>query len=316
MHVLPRGCAERDHPRDQQYRHRCGHADGHQYQREPLPRRYRGHQRGPHHEREHEHEQLTVKQKASNYWRLDETSGTTGVDSVGTNNLVEQAGVTHGAAGGIATNSDYASTFGGASDGSASTTTAVTAPTTFSESIWFRTTTKAGGKLLGFGNAQTGLSATYDRQIVMDNAGHLDFGVYSATTNVVATANAYNDGAWHQAVGTLSPTGGMVFYVDGVAVGSNAAVTVPQVNTGYWRIGGDNVAGWSPQPSSYYFAGTLDAASIYSSALTAAQVQQQYADSQGTAYTVTATPKDLITGTVGPVNQAAWTVFCGVTRLG
>ena len=247
-------------------------------------------------------------QGASNYWRLGEATGKTGLDAVGANNLVEQGGVTHGAAGAIQTSADGASTFDGLADGTAATTTPINAPTTFSESIWFRTTTTSGGKLIGFGNAATGLSSQYDRQLYLDNAGHLNFGVYSSGFGMVASAGSYNDGKWHQAIGTLS-TAGMNLYVDGVSIGTNTAITSAEADNGYWHVGGDNLALWPSAPTSNFFAGTLDEAAIYPTALTPAQVQKQFADAGGTAYTVTVTPTDRVFNVNGVVNQAAWTVL-------
>jgi hypothetical protein len=44
--------------------------------------------------------------------------------------------------------------------------------------MWFKTTTTSGGTLIGFGNSQTGVSGSTDRQILMSNTGQLHFGVY------------------------------------------------------------------------------------------------------------------------------------------
>ncbi len=52
-------------------------------------------------------------------------------------------------------------------------------PQTFSVEGWFNTTTNTGGKLIGFGNNQTGMSRNYDRHIYMMNDGQLVFGVYN-----------------------------------------------------------------------------------------------------------------------------------------
>jgi type II secretory pathway pseudopilin PulG len=252
-----------------------------------------------------------VNQGASNYWRLDETSGSTGADSIsGSTNspLIEQPGVGHGAAGALLTNADAASTFDGAADGSAATPTAITGPQTFSEEIWFRTTTTSGGRLMGFGTATTGVSSFFDRNIYMDNAGHIYFGVCGdSCPATVSTSASYNDGQWHQAVGTLTSSG-ITLYVDGQKVGTNTGVHSAQAYSGYWRLGGDTLAGWPNQPSSNYFAGTLDEASVYPTALTPAQVQQQYSDSGRVPFTVTVTPQDQVTGATGVVDQAAWTV--------
>ena len=51
-------------------------------------------------------------------------------------------------------------------------------PSNFSISIWFKTASTSGGYLIGFGNAATGSSSTYERHIYMNNTGQLYFGVY------------------------------------------------------------------------------------------------------------------------------------------
>ena len=50
-----------------------------------------------------------------------------------------------------------------------------------------------------------GTSGSYDRHIYMDNAGHIIFGVYNNGTYTVTSPKTYNDGTWHQIVGTLDP---------------------------------------------------------------------------------------------------------------
>jgi hypothetical protein len=61
-----------------------------------------------------------------------------------------------------------------------------------------------------------------------------------------------------------------------VLVGSNTTTTNQSYN-GYWRVGGDNLNGWPSQPSSDYFAGSVDEAAVYPTALSAAQVAAHYA---------------------------------------
>ncbi len=61
----------------------------------------------------------------------------------------------------------------------------------------------------------------------------------------------------------------MALYVDGKRVGSRTDTTTGQAYTGYWRVGGDNLGGWPNQPTSNYFAGTIDEVAIYPTALTA-----------------------------------------------
>ena len=52
---------------------------------------------------------------------------------------------------------------------------------------------------------------------------------------------------------------GMKLYVDGALVASGQS-PARSPTTGYWRVGGDNLASWPNQPTSNYFAGSIDEA--------------------------------------------------------
>ena len=149
-------------------------------------------------------------------------------------------------------------------------------PNTFTISIWFRTNTTTGGKLIGFGNSQTSLSSQYDRHLYLTNSGQVIFGVYPGSVKTVASAAGYNNGAWHLATATLSAAG-MALYLDGSLVGTNTTATTGQAYTGYWRIGYDNLGGWTSLPTSRFFAGSIDSPTVYLTALSAAQVSASYA---------------------------------------
>ncbi|NYD68414.1 PKD domain-containing protein [Agromyces atrinae] len=227
---------------------------------------------------------------AVNYWRLGEPSGTTAADWVGSSDQTLGAGVTRGATGAIGADTDKASTFNGTATGTGSTNVQVTGPNTFSVEAWFRTTSNQGGKIVGFGNQMTGNSGSYDRHIYMDNSGRLTYGIYDNRVSTLQSAPGYNDGNWHQVVGTLSPEG-MVFYVDGKRIDQRADVTFGQGYSGYWRIGGDNLGGWPNGPSNTNFSGTIDEVSIYGTALTRAQVREHYTAS-GRTLSGAAEPSD------------------------
>jgi hypothetical protein len=152
-------------------------------------------------------------------------------------------------------------------------------PTTFSEEVWFKTTV-AGGKLIGFGNAQTGASSQYDRHLYIETTGKLDFGTYSGGHQVISTPGTVTDGKWHHVVGTMSAATGMKLYLDGALVTSNAAYTAPENSTGYWRVGYDNLNGWQNNGTQYFFTGQLRYAAAYSVVLTATQVQNHWAAGQ------------------------------------
>ena len=82
--------------------------------------------------------------------------------------------------------------------------------------------------------------------------------------------------------GRTSERQGMYLYLDGVQVGSDTAKTFnAQVNTGYWRVGGDATSGWSGAGTSPYLAGNIDNPAVYPVALTASQVSAHYAARTG-----------------------------------
>jgi PKD repeat protein len=215
------------------------------------------------------------------YWRLDESSGPVAHDV--TPNSINgnyAGGVTFGTAGAITGTTDTAVTMNG-SNGVVSTTSAVAGSTVYSEELWFKTTTTTGGKLIGFGSSATGNSTSYDRHVYMLNNGQLTFGAYTGVSNVITSSASYNDGNWHQMVATEA-SDGMKLYVDGALVASGA-VTGSQSYNGYWRVGGDTLAGWPNQPTSNYFAGSIDEAAVYTSELSAAQVSDHFAKGNGAA---------------------------------
>ena len=160
---------------------------------------------------------------------------------------------------------------------STATGSASPGPQNFSISVWFKTTT-GGGMLVGYGSSQTGASSDYDRHIYMSNSGQLYYGIYPGVVKTINTTATYLDGNWHNVVATTSTTSGSSLYVDGALQATDATMTTSQVygTNGYWRIGYDNLYGWTSKPSNYYFTGALDDIAVYSSALTASQVFTAY----------------------------------------
>ncbi len=144
----------------------------------------------------------------------------------------------------------------------------------FSIETWFKTTTRSGGKLIGFGNYTTAKSNQYDKQLYMTNSGSVIFGVYSGSNRTLSTSSGYNNGRWHHVVGVQGPSG-MVLYMDGKAVAHNS-VTTSEKYSGYWHVGGDNLDSWPSRPSSNFFNGQVDESAVYPSALGADQVKQHY----------------------------------------
>jgi hypothetical protein len=223
----------------------------------------------------------------SSFWRLADST-LTAADASGngaTGTFV--GGVTRGVAGAIAGN---AAVDLNGSTGYVTSATPRAATAGFTQSVWFNTSTKVGGALLGFSNAITGAGTANDRVVFMENDGKIVFGMRNSPTNVtrftmVRSPNTYRDGAWHQVVASYDGTT-MSLSVDGVAVGT-APLTTPQApGSGYLRSGyvdltnfdavfGPNYASL-PSPSSFYLDGAVDEVALYPTALSAAQVAAQY----------------------------------------
>ncbi len=236
------------------------------------------------------------------YWRLDETSGTTLADASNNNATgLVQGTPTLGVSGALGATGKAISLDGASYLTSAAQTSS---PSAYSLELWFNTTTTTGGKLLGFGDAQTGDSGSYDKHVYLDNDGKLVFGVYNGGFDMLTSTNAVNDGAWHHVVATQGPSG-MALYVDGVLDQSNG-VTNNQGYNGYWRAGGDNLNFWPDQPTTSYVTAKVDEVAVYGGALSAARVAAHYTasgnnipDTQAPAVSLTA-PADgaTVTGTV------------------
>lgn len=214
--------------------------------------------------------QKVLDDGARSFWRLGEDSGTVVRDWAGYNDATALAGVTRGAAGVVAGDPDTASTFDGTDTGRIASNRAQMSRQTFTVEAWFKTTTRAGGKILGFGNLATGNSARHDRNIYMNTSGQVLFGAYPGTTRTLQSPTALNDGAWHHVTGTLGADG-MSLYVDGKRVASRADTVSALAFDGYWRIGGDST--WS---GSRNFAGSIDDVAVYDRPLTAVEVDSHY----------------------------------------
>ena len=213
------------------------------------------------------------------FWRLGESSGVTAADSSGKGNSGTYSGaVTKSVPGAVPGTRNTAAQFNGTNGLVASNTTFAN-PQNYSLELWMKTSSTAGGKLLGFGNAQTGSSTSYDRHIYMRPDGRLVFGAYPGSTATAVSSAAYNNGQWHHIVATQSGSG-MSIYVDGDLVGTNAAITA-QNFTGYWRVGGDNLTSWPDAGSTHYITAAIDEVAVYGAALTSEKVKQHYAVATG-----------------------------------
>ncbi len=230
---------------------------------------------------------------ASTFWRLD-GSGPTVTDLAGPDYTTAGSGVGQGSPGAMQNSSDTAATFDGTDNGSVVSSNFTVGPSTFSEEVWFNTTSTSGGRIAGFGDAPSGKtssSAHVDRHLYMDPQGLVWFGVAPDRVRaVVHDPRPLNDGQWHQAVATVGPHG-IYLYIDGVRVGGSATPTTGENYGGYWRLGADT--SWSGGD----FQGAIDDFSVYPTALTDAQVGAHWVASGRAAGASPTTPQVSLTST-------------------
>lgn len=279
--------------------------------------------------------QSVLADQPNNYWRLGESSGTTGVDLAGKDDLLLRPGVSLGADGAIGGVTDTAANFNGTLDGVAADPTLNFRPNTFSTEAWIRTNTTAGGKIIGYGNTQTASSADYDRHVYMDNLGRIFFGVRpGGSIGIRTTINStapYNDNQWHHIVATLGPNG-MQLFVDGVLAANRTDTTSAWPFDGYWRIGGDNLSNWPSRPTSRFLNGQIDEVAIYPTVLPTSRIQAHYVASGRNVNAPPAPPVAEFTSSTqgltasvdgtassdanGPISNYAWTFGDGGTGSG
>ncbi len=161
-------------------------------------------------------------------------------------------------------------------------------PNVYTISVWFKTETQSGGRLIGLSNPQIigGLHKNGERQIWMSNDGRLNYGVFNDSLTleewylleqdsiafkdkefddthrqIISGTNVVNDGQWHLAAATLSSEG-MKLYLDGELEISDGRYTYGSAREGYWVLGSGILGGWDPHPRSIYFEGILDEARV------------------------------------------------------
>ena len=132
------------------------------------------------------------------------------------------------------------------------TTNSFDNPNEFTLSLWFKTSTTSGGRLIGLGDDQWGLSTNSDRMIYMDDAGKLYFGVTDGVAKTVSTTESYNDNNWHFITASLSASG-MKLYVDGAFKAEDATVTNGANYVGWWKIAYLKSLGSVPVASKSFF---------------------------------------------------------------
>jgi hypothetical protein len=187
--------------------------------------------------------------------------------------MTATSGVTFGAAGALPRDTDKAVTV----SGSASTAATTSAAGATSIEAWFKTSSTAGGALVGFGSAErAGPGVTGDRVVYLRSTGQLTFAEHPGGRAAAATttsSKSYADGQWHQLV-AVNTGAGQQLYVDGTRVAVSTTTTIPSA-AGRWYLGGGTASDLPDRPTGTY-SGSLDEVAVFSSALTGPQVRDHY----------------------------------------
>jgi hypothetical protein len=204
---------------------------------------------------------------------LSESSGTTAADLSTSNSPgTYHGGVTYGVAGPCGTS---AVTLDGTS-GYVQQNSTISSPSgPFSQQVWFKTTTTTPSAIAALVTSTGAPDAT----LYVTSSGKITWAVYCPGTSGPSTAtspSSYNDGKWHQAIGTYTfsaGTGTISLIIDGSVVASTTVTAPINPLAGLaWRIGSSGGSGFPGAPiTTNYFAGSVSNFSVYASALTTAQ---------------------------------------------
>jgi hypothetical protein len=206
------------------------------------------------------------------YWKLDETGGTTAVDSAGGNKGTYTGGYTLNQAG-IPSTGRPAVLFNGSSgyvNLGATAALNLTAAWTLEAWVYLTSTPNGCGVISevypGSGNVLYEIGFGFSA-----GGAALTVGYYTGSAWYVAAGAALSLNAWHHVVGTWDGTT-LRLYADGaqVATATPAAKPVAGMDGLYIGKRHDN-AGSAP-----FFPGRIDEVAIYSAALSAARITDHY----------------------------------------
>lgn len=202
-------------------------------------------------------------------------------------------------------------TFDG-STGYLTTASSESAPTTFTELAWFKTTASGYQPILWFGDNASPLSTSAsDRLLGLTNGAAGEY-VWNGSAHLVTTPSSYNDGAWHLAAATLS-SAGIKVYVDGVLKASDATTATAETYSGstWWSVGAGN-----PSGSAAYFNGSLAGVAILPAALSSSQIAALHSAGSFSAYSgavINDTPSEYWSLTTQSNACSAAAIIVGIT---
>ena len=194
-------------------------------------------------------------------------------DSKGSNTGDYKNGVTQGAAGALAGDTNTAAQFDGVNDYVQMTgsTGIPVAAANRSVEAWFKTTSSARQVIFDYGS----MTATqqYGLWINAGGTSMTAWGFGNGNDKVFTMPAAVNDGAWHQVVLTYNGTT-LTLYIDSVALATQAATRSTVMDAYGFGIGA--VINPTNANSGGFFTGSIDEVSFYTTVLSQGTVTDHY----------------------------------------
>ncbi|HEX6781220.1 MAG TPA: PKD domain-containing protein [Solirubrobacterales bacterium] len=214
----------------------------------------------------------------AHYWRLNETSGTSFADKVGTSTATTSGGPTLGVAGGVPNDSDKAARFDGVDDAAAATvdlskTKAVTIE------FWMKWNAFANDDRLAM-ELTKNFNENAGGFLVDPNAPQLSgtfgvgLGIGTSRNNVFFTRPSA--GAWHHYAFVLDTTAPAAQQITPYVDGKTVSYTKLDSGTGAGSFANANLYLMSRAAAGLFGAGDLDEVAIYERALDAATIDEHF----------------------------------------
>lgn len=157
-----------------------------------------------------------------------------------------------------------------------------TAPNSYSQEVWFRTSS-AQGTLLGFTNTQRFRSESiFNRLLYINSSGQLMAGTSNTgllNYSTVTSPSAVTDGKWHHTIVTRDAASNTLrMYLDGAQVATFSGSGSPELYAGYWRLGCAQQTTWPGGNliGKECFKGDMQFAAAYNRVLTPSEVQAHF----------------------------------------
>lgn len=194
-------------------------------------------------------------------------------DSKGSNTGDYKNGVTLGAAGALAGDTNTAAQFDGVNDyvQMVATTGLPTGAAVRSTELWFKTGSSAQQVLFAYG--ASGNTQEYGLWLNVGATAMTAWGFGTGNDKTFTMPAAMNDSLWHQVVETYDGTT-LTLYIDGTALPTQAATRSTVLDMYGFSIGA--VLRSSDSAYGFFFNGSIDEVSFYTTALTQTNVTNHY----------------------------------------